>query len=262
VQGAAAGLSQTQVGDLQLIAPGSAAAKLFAACTRLDLGRALQINVPHASGHATPAFVGEGLPIAVAMSPVATSVLGPARKLAIITTFSRELQNQTPEDLVAILSRLLAEGAAKSLDAAVFSAAAASSAQPAGLLNGLAALPGSTTSATTADSAATDIAAFAQAMSDQMVDSQNMVIVTSPKSGWNLRMALGFQTPPLPILMSPAVPAGTAIALAPEGLISGFDGEPEVEVSTFPTLHFDDSAPADIVGSAGAVAAPAMSTFQ
>ena len=34
-------------------------------------------------------------------------------------------------------------------------------------------------------------------------------------------MALGFQALPLPVLTSPAIPAGTVIAVAPEGLIVG-----------------------------------------
>jgi hypothetical protein len=263
VAGAAAGLSQTRIGDLLFVAPGSAAAQLFARCMRLDFsGGVLEFNIPHAVGHAVPLFAGEGLPIAVVMSPVAATTVGPVKKLAFITTFSRELQAQTPENLAVLLGRLLGEGAAKSLDAAVFSAVAADSTRPAGLLNGVTALPGATGGATTADNAAADLAGFAQAMSDSMINPENMVVIAPPKSAMNLRLAMGYAQTALPIFMSPALTAGTVIACAPEVIVSGYDGGPEVEVAQFPSLHFDDTVPLDIVGTAGTVAAPARSTFQ
>jgi hypothetical protein len=52
-----AGISQTRIGDLLLLAP--AAAKLFSQCMRLDFnGGVLQFNIPHAAAHATPLFAG------------------------------------------------------------------------------------------------------------------------------------------------------------------------------------------------------------
>jgi hypothetical protein len=257
-----AGISQTRVGDLLLVAPGSAAAQLFDRCLKLDFNGVYQFNIPHPAAHATPLFAGEGLPINVVMSPVATTTVGPVKKLGFITTFTKESQMATPENLAAILGRLLGDAVAKSLDAAVFSSTAASSIQPAGLLNGVTPITASTTGATTADSAAADIAAFAQAMSDAFINPDNMIVITSPKSAMNLRMALGYQTPPLPILMSPAVAPGTAIAIVPEAVASGYEGEPEIIVAESLNLHFDDSVPQEIVNSAGVVASPSMSPFQ
>jgi hypothetical protein len=101
------GVSQTRVGDLMLIAPQSAAAQLFARCMRLDLNGLYTIQVPYASVHAVPLFAGEGLPINIVKSPVAVTTVGPVRKLSFGTTFSRELQNSTPENLSQILGRLL-----------------------------------------------------------------------------------------------------------------------------------------------------------
>jgi hypothetical protein len=255
------GVSQTHVGNLLLIAPQSAAAKLFAECMRLDFTGLYEIVVPYAASHATPQFVGEAMPINVVRSPTASTTVGPVKKLTFITSFTRELQLSSPENLSVILGKLLGEAAAKSLDAAVFGNSAATSAQPAGLLYGLTALAGST-GATTADSAAGDVAQFAQKMSDAFVDPQNMIVVTSPSSAMNIRMALGYQTPPLPILSSPAVPSGTAIGIAPEGIASGYEGTPEIEVVEHPNLHFDDSVPADIVNSSGVAASPDKSLFQ
>jgi hypothetical protein len=254
------GISQTRILDLLLIAPGSAAAKVFARCMQLDFTGVYQFNIPHAASHATPLFSGEGLPMNVVMSPVATTPVGPVRKLGFITSFTRELAESAAENFAAVIGRLLGEAAAKSLDAAVFSNAAADSTRPAGLLNGVVALTGAT-GATTADMGAADVAAFAQAMSDAAINPENMIIVASPKSAWNLRMALGFQTLPLPILMSPAVPAGTVIAIAPEAVASGYEGEPEIDVAQSPSMHFDDSVPLDLV-TGGVAASPAMSTFQ
>jgi hypothetical protein len=255
-------VSQVHVGDLLLVAPGSAAAQLFARCMRLDFAGVYQITVPYASSHATPLFAGEALPINVVRSPIATTTVGPVRKLGFITTFTEELEAATPENLAAILGRLLGEAAAKSLDAAVFSTTTADSTRPAGLLAGVTPMTGSTTSATTADAAAADVSAFAQAMSDAFINPNDMVVITSPRSAMNLRMAMGYAQTPLPILMSPAVLPGTAIAIAPEAVASGYDGDPEIIVTKNPPLHFDDSVPADIVSGSGVVASPVMSPFQ
>ena len=77
-------------------------------------------------------------------------------------------------------------------------------------------------------------------------------------------MALGFQALPLPVLMSPVIPAGTVIAVAPEAIGSGYGGTPEVEVSKTPAAHFDDTSPQPIgtPGSPNVVAAPTRSLWQ
>jgi hypothetical protein len=94
------------------------------------------------------------------------------------------------------------------------------------------------------------------------IDPQNLIIVTSPKSAMNLKMALGYEVPPVPILSSMGVPVGTAIGIAPEAIASGYDGVPEVEIGESPSLHFDDSVPLDLVSGSGTVATPMRGMFQ
>jgi hypothetical protein len=254
--------SQTHVGDFLLVAPTSTAAQVFDRCMKLDFNGVYQINVPYAASHATPLFAGEGLPIAVVRSPVATTTVGPVKKFGFITTATRELLDSSPENVAAILGRLLGEAADKSLDAAVFSNTAADATRPAGLLVGANLVTASTTGATTADSAAADLAAFAQAMSDAYINPANMIVVTSPASRVNLDVAMGYPTEPLAIIASPAVPSGTAIGICPEAVAVGYEGSPEIVVTEHLPMHFDDSVPQEIVNAPGTVATPTMSPFQ
>jgi hypothetical protein len=256
------GWSQTHVANLLLVAPGSAAAQLFDRCMKLDFTGVYQINVPYAGAHATPTFVGEGLPINVVRTLTASTTVGPVKKFGFITSATRELLDASPENVAALLGKLLGEAAAKSLDSAVFGATAADATRPAGLLAGVTALPTPTTGATVADSAAGDIAQFAEAMATAFINPDNMIIVTSPFSAMNLRMAVGYQTPPLPILMSPAVAKGTVIAIAPEAVAVGYEGAPEIIVTEHPPMHMDDAAAQELVTSGGVVASPVMSPFQ
>jgi hypothetical protein len=253
--------SQTRVGDFLLVAPTSAAAQLFDRCMKLDFNGIYQITVPYAASHATPLWTGEGLPLNVVRSPVATTAVGPVKKFGFITTATRELLDASPENVAQILGRLLGEAAAKTLDAAVFSTTAADATRPAGLLAGVSAQTG-VTGATTADSAAADLAAFAQAMSDAYINPANMIIITSPASRVNLDVAMGYPTEPLTILASPAVPRGTAIAIAPEAVAVGYEGEPEIIITEHPPMHMDDAVAQELVTSGGVVASPQMSPFQ
>jgi hypothetical protein len=254
---------QTRITDLLLgLAPGSAAAQLFARCMRLDFGGVLQYSIPHVSTRPVPLFVGEGRPIPVSQAALASTTVGPTKKLSYIVTLTRELEAATPESLSVILGRLLGESAAKALDAAVFDAGAADTTRPAGLLNGIVALTATASGATTIDTIAADIAAFAAAFNAAGINSANMVLILNPAQAWKLRLVVGYPDVEFLVLSSIAVPVGTAIAVIPEAIASGYEGSPEIEVSGTPTLHFDASVPAELVTAAGTIASPTMSTFQ
>jgi hypothetical protein len=62
--------------------------------------------------------------------------------------------------------------------------------------------------------------------------------------------------------MSLGLPSKTVVAVAPAGIASGYQGPPIIETGREALLHFDDSAPADIVDTVGTVAAPSRSLFQ
>jgi hypothetical protein len=85
-------LSQTRIGDLLLIAPGSAAAQLFARCMNLDFGGGVfEYKIPYPAAYPVPIFVGEGGAIPVVDGNFGSTTVGPVRKLAFATTISHEL---------------------------------------------------------------------------------------------------------------------------------------------------------------------------
>jgi hypothetical protein len=258
-----AALSIAKVSPLLLVAPGSAAAQLFDRALRFDLSGVATISVPHVSTHPVPLFTAEGAPIPVTDAATGTATLGPTRKLTFITTLTRELDESSPDGAATVLGRLLGEAAARSLDAAAFSNSASSASQPAGLLNGLTALTASTLSVTI-DAIGADLATFAQSFSDAMINPDSMIIISSPRSAWALRLALGFQALPLPVLMSPAIAAGTVIAVIPEAIASAYSGQLEIDVVKEPAIHFEDTTPAQIgvAGTPNVVAAPTRSLWQ
>ena len=123
----------------------SAAAKLIDVGMRVDLSGVNSVTIPHRSTN-IPAvdtqWVAEGGPFPVKQYTLATSTLGPVRKLASSVVLSREMAEASGgEDIFATL---LKEDIAASLDASVFSNAAASASRPAGILNGISALTATT----------------------------------------------------------------------------------------------------------------------
>jgi hypothetical protein len=256
-------LSIAKVSPLLLVAPGAAASKLFDVALRFDLSGVSTISVPHAASHPVPLFVAEGAPLPVTQAATGTTTLGPTRKLTFALALTRELDEATPDSAATVLGRLLGEAAAKSLDVAVFGTSASSASQPAGLLYGVTALSASTASVVI-DAISEDLGTLAQAFSDAAINPDGMVVITSPRSALALRMALGYQVVPLPVLMSPSVAAGTVIAVIPEAVASAYSGIPEIDVVREPSIHFEDTAPLAIgtPGSPPTVAAPTRSLWQ
>src|SRR5262249_45091456 len=153
------------VRSLLLLAPGSAAAQLFARCLQVDLEGVLQVSVPHVATHPLPIFVAEGGPTPVVQPSLAKVIVGPARKLSFIVGLTRELDEATRETGAVVLGRLLGEAAAKSLDTYAFDAQPADATRPAGLLNGVTPLV-STVAGSGISAAAGDISKLAGAMAD------------------------------------------------------------------------------------------------
>jgi hypothetical protein len=57
------------------------------------------------------------------------------------------------------------------------------------------------------------------------------------------------------------LPAKSVAAFAPAGVVSGYSGSPEIETAKDVLVHFEDSAPTDIVAG-GVAATPSKSAFQ
>ena len=248
-------VSEAVVAFTASLAPLSAVARLMAlGAVRLPLGREETLPVPFRASEPTPLlWVGEGEAIPARAYALGSRSLGPARKMGAIVAQSRELARRSAAE--AIFGALLREDAARSLDAALFNDAAASDANPPGLLDGaepLASATGGGEAAMVADLA--DLAGAVTA-----AGGVGIAFVAHPRQA----AAVAIYRPQLalPVLASPALPEGSVVALDPAGLALGFGPEPDVIASSEATVHMSDAA-AELVGEGGDLAAPLRSLFQ
>jgi hypothetical protein len=237
----AAALMQTRVSSLLLVAPPSAAARLFENCVQLNFDGVYQFYIPHVNTRPVPLFVGEGQPLPFAQPSIGKATIGPVKKLAFGVAVTEELNDATPETATVVLGRLFGESAARALDAYAFDAVAGDATRPPGLLNGVTPLTAAT-GAGGIDAAAADLAALAGAISDAGMGADNLTLVCNPREATKLRLLRGpvfeFQ-----LLSSPAIAAGTVIAIVPTAVAVGTEGLPEFESSKQPEVHFEDTNP-------------------
>jgi hypothetical protein len=146
--------------------------------------------------------------------------------------------------------------ASRSIDAVAFSGSAATASQPAGLLNGLAALTASTASGQLA--VIEDVAALAAAIAAANVDPTDMIIVAAPRQAEVLRNSPGFRRT---VYSSLALADKTVVGIAPAAVASAFDA-PSLETAVPPTYHMEDTSPQPITGGAPSPAVPVRSGFQ
>lgn len=230
----------------------SAAARLFSTGIEVSLIGADTITYP-ARDPAVPAplaWVGEGDPIPVRQAGIGAVVLGPTRLLASIIVLSGSLARRSAA--LPIFERLVRDEASASLDAALFSAAAASDLAEAGLLAGVAATPPYPMPPTETLGVLSAIVAGAPGASGEVV------FVAAPDVYAAIRLAV----PDLafPLLPSAALPAGRVIAVDPTALIVGY-GASDLEVSREGLLHMDNE-PEQIVPEGGPASAPTRGLWQ
>jgi Phage capsid family len=259
-----AGFPQSQtMRVLPQLAPQSASSRLLALATPVDLTGITTIRVPYigATGRPPVPFVGEGQVMPITNLMLSSLTIGPAKKLLIGSTLTREVQEASGNNAERIISDALSVSAEQSLDALLFSNAAATAAAPAGLLNGLTAIPSAGTKG--AEGAADDLGLLADAIAAAGINADGAIFVTTAKLATKLRVlaSLKFNNE---VLSSSSVPAGEVIAVVPQGFVTAYDGSVSVEISNKPNLHFEDATPADIVtpGTPPIVAAPVKSMWQ
>jgi hypothetical protein len=247
---------------LALIAPQSAAARLLDMGITLSLEGIHQINLPTImpAGRPIPAFIGEGQPAPVVQMATTRNTLGPVKKILIITSLTSELQSVSADSAQKILSQALAYATEMSLDAALFSSNAATTAAPAGLLHGVTPITGSALSGAAVDNVADDVGNIAKAIGAAGFNTDDMVLVTNPK------MAAAAHTLAGPhfsydVLSSAAIPDGEVFGLVPEGLWTGYGDDIRIEASKETTLHFEDTAPLPIA-TGGVMASPTRNLLQ
>jgi hypothetical protein len=163
-------LQVTTVGTLPTLAPASAAIRLFNLGLVLDFGRAYSVRVPRVVTWPACVFVDEGQPAPVVMVTLAGTDVGPLKKVVVQAAVTVELEQAGPETASAVVARILAQAITRTLDGAVFSANAATPAAPAGLLNGLVAIPAATGGSSPGANMNQDLGALASAIANANVD--------------------------------------------------------------------------------------------
>jgi hypothetical protein len=255
---AALGLQSTRI--LPMLAPASASARLLAMATTLDLSCINSIRLPFIgiSGRPPVPFVLEGDPGSVVDLVVSSTVLGPTKKLLILSALTREMMEASASNAEVIIGDALALSAEQSLDAALFSNAAATTSAPAGLLFGVTPIAAATGGGVVA--MASDLAALAGAIGAAGINSDDAVFVMPPALATKLRVMASpkFQNT---VLSSSSLAAGAVVALVPRGLVSGYDGSVAVEASKEAVVNIN-TAPLPLVDGGGVVAAPQVSAWQ
>ena len=239
----------------------SAAAQLLARAPRFNLSGVATITLPKLTADfPAPTWVAEGGAIPVARGTFGTTVLGPPKKLAALSALTNELATYSAEDAEQIVTELMNDSAAKALDASIFSTAAASSVQPAGILNGV-----SPITATAAGTAAMskDIGNLVGAIADAG-GGRDILFFANPRQAIALQLgaASGFDTSR--VIATTVLTAGTIVAVDAAAFASGFGSDPKVDVSENAAVHFEDTTPLAIstAGTPNTIAAPVRSAYQ
>jgi hypothetical protein len=253
-------LAATAVADVIVgLAPLSAAAELIQRGLRVSFDRFASIIIPGrvVTGTDAGGFVVEGAAIPVRAPAMASVTLQPF-KLGVIAVLSNEIAQFSVPNAMQVIEQSLTEAAALRLDAEMFSNTASSSSRPAGLLNGL-----STVGAATAGSEAMgqDVGKLLGALASAG-GGRDPVFVCSPPQAGALKLRAGAHFD-YPVLSSPALAAGTVLAVEAGSFVSGFSAVPRIDTSTASTLHMEDTAPLALVsGTAPTVASPVRSLYQ
>jgi hypothetical protein len=231
---------QAMVAGLQ---PLSASGELMARGIQVTADGGL-ISVPSfAPGFAT--FVGEAAPIPVRQLVASGPVLSPFKVATILTVTEEMLAGTNAEPLARAA---LLESIGPGLDAVMFSNAAATANNPAGLFVGVAAIPAVGTMAE-------DLTALLTALGPA-AGAGVLFIAALPQAA---AMAMRAGGPIENVRASAALSAGEVVAVATQAFVSML-GVPRIDSSIEAVLHMDD-APAEFA-TGGVVAAPGRSLFQ
>jgi hypothetical protein len=243
---------------LAALAPASAAASLFVTGLRLSFDGSGEISVPTIIADPSYAsFTADAAPTPVAQPFVEPLVTLAPSKLDVIVVLTNEMVRSS--NVEALMRDALIRSTALALDQAFFDSSPASSARPAGMRSGVAAL--------TASPAPDALAAL---LND--VETLNGAVISvapvHPIFVMSIRRVLTAQLlsphglAPLQLFGTYAL-AGTkdVIALTPDAIVSVAGTVPEVSVVREASVHV--AAPAsEVVGSPGTVAAPIRSLYQ
>ena len=234
----------------------------------------IQIPMRSATPTVAGSFVGEGAPIPVRQAGFASQQLTP-KKLAVISTFSREISEHSDPQIEGILRQAILDDTAVALDSVLLDANPATAVRPAGLRNGIATL--TPTAGGGFAAVVGDIKGLAAALTTATNGNlRDPVWLMSPL----LELALGLIAFPngewafpdikssgtfmgWPVIVSTTVTADT-LYLVDAADFASATGAPRFDVSDQATVHMDDTNPAPIsaTGTPNVVAAPVRSFWQ
>jgi HK97 family phage major capsid protein/HK97 family phage prohead protease len=242
----------------------------------ITLGRYGQISMP--TRQATPtiagSFVAEGSPIPVRQAAFTAVTLG-LKKMAVITSYTREIAEHSTPQIETILRQLIMDDTGVAVDTVFIDNVAVSSIRPAGIRNGVSGLTATAGGGFTA--LVGDLKAMVGALAAVnamgslvwiMNPVQQIAISLTQNAGGafpfqaeiNQNRMLGY-----PVVVSSTVPAGMVILINADDLMVVQGDTPRFDVSDQATLHFEDTTPLQLTTGAqgSAVAAtPTRSMFQ
>jgi HK97 family phage major capsid protein/HK97 family phage prohead protease len=292
VAGWAAELVDTAILDfLEALTPLSVYAQLRTMGIRFSFGRNGVIKIPrrnrprNAPGDLRGAFVGEGAPIPVRRGSFGSISLTP-HKMGVISTFSREMANQSTPQIEGLIREAIVEDTAEAIDQALLDAIAGDTIRPAGLLNGVSTTPASA-AATSVDKITADMAAaLAPFITANAAD--RLVWLINPSNAFKMQWAsttvgvypfrdqiAAGNIAGLPVIQSTMVPTTSLILVRYADFVSSVADTPEFDISDVASIHEDDGGyPTDqamragtatvlpLVDAAGVAAKPVRSLWQ
>jgi HK97 family phage prohead protease/HK97 family phage major capsid protein len=279
VTGWAAELAQTVYTEMMpLLMPKAVFTRLAARGLALNFGRAGKISIPTRSRTPTIAgsFVGEGLPIPVRQGAFTSQLLTP-KKMAVITTWTREMDEHSTPAIEGVLRDAIQVDTSVAIDSVLLDANPATVIRPAGLLNGVAAL--TATAGGGLNALVGDIKQLGAALVSSLYGNiRTPVWLMNPGEVLSIGLASAAGTGVfpfkeeigrnsllnIPVIDSSSVPSKTVILIDAADFVSVGGEGPRFEMSDQATLHMEDTTPAELVaaGSPGVVAAPQRSLFQ
>jgi HK97 family phage prohead protease/HK97 family phage major capsid protein len=277
VAGWAQELVQTTYAALMpLLMPKAILTRLATRGLALSFGTSGKIVIPTRSRTPSLAgsFVGEGLAIPVRQGAFTSQALTP-KKMAVITTWTREMDEHSIPAIEGLLREAIQQDTTVAVDSVLIDANPATVIRPAGLLNGVAAIP--PTAGGGIAGIVGDIVGLINAISVAtlgnvrnlvwLVNQTDMLrasLLSAPNTGiFPFRDEIrGGTLATVPFIDSATVPAKTMILMdAADFVVVGGDA-PRMEMSDQATLHMEDTNPQELVGSPSTVAAPQRSLFQ
>jgi HK97 family phage prohead protease/HK97 family phage major capsid protein len=221
------------------------------------------------AGTAGGGFFAEGAPIRVGKLTTTSVSLSPFQ-WGVIVPFSRKLMRHSTPAIEALVRQAILEDAALALDPLLLDATAASTARPAGLLNGVSAVAtgfgGGDHEAVKEDFKALLAPFYAANAAD------GITVVMNPAQGLNLSLMAGPEGDPnwferigkrVTLLESTHATAGRLVALRNSDFATAMGDTPSFDVSEEATIHMEDTTPLEIVSGTGPTTAdPVRSLWQ